>query len=374
MKKQCPALLVLVARRKKQILEITKLDLSHNHEVSAEIYQSYPERRRLTEEERNYVQHLLELHVPPRTIIEKLYEKYEEHHLVTKLVEIFAEENPCTAKTKVVVVDIDFPEFHEVLYKLLTVADDLRKQAQQKLMQLTTFEFYSYGATVVERLCAKVLTPYACNIIGEEVKKAKGASAVVRQTSAQEYTVSCSEEGRDVDTSRIEDYVKLLQQQSVTGAFVNGTTGEGLSLTVAERKDLAEAWVKASRGRLDLLIVHITAASVIDTQELAAHAEGLNVDAISILPPFYYRCPSNEHLIRYIEAVSKAAPNTPIIYYHIPSFTCVDVRMSDFLPEAKLRVPALCGAKYSCTDMSDLAGFLRADKAETKIFFGYEEV
>lgn len=178
-----------------------------------------------------------------------------------------------------------------------------------------------------------------------------------------------------VDTSRIEDYVKLLQQQSVSGAFVNGTTGEGLSLTVAERKKLAEAWVEASKGRLDLLIVHITATSVVDTRELAAHAEGLNVDAISILPPFYYRCPSNEHLIRYIEEVSKAAPNTPIIYYHIPSFTCVDVRMSDFLPEAKRRVPALCGAKYSCTDMSDLAGFLRADKAEeTKIFFGYEEL
>uniref|UniRef100_A0A1E1X9I1 N-acetylneuraminate lyase n=1 Tax=Amblyomma aureolatum TaxID=187763 RepID=A0A1E1X9I1_9ACAR len=177
-----------------------------------------------------------------------------------------------------------------------------------------------------------------------------------------------------VDTSRIEDYVKLLRQQSVTGAFVNGTTGEGLSLTVAERKGLAEAWVRASRGRLDLLIVHITAASVVDTRELAAHAEGLNVDAISVLPPFYYRCPSSEHLIRYIEEVSKAAPNTPIIYYHIPSFTCVDVRMSELLPEAKRRVPALCGAKYSCTDMSDLAGFLRADKAETKIFFGYEEL
>lgn len=178
-----------------------------------------------------------------------------------------------------------------------------------------------------------------------------------------------------VDTSRIGDYVKLLQQQSVSGAFVNGTTGEGLSLTVAERKKLAEAWVEASKGRLDLLIVHITAASVVDTRELAAHAEGLNVDAISILPPFYYRCPSDEHLIRYIEEVSKAAPNTPIIYYHIPSFTHVDVRMSDFLPKAKRRVPALCGAKYSCTDMSDLAGFLRADKAgSTKIFFGYEEL
>ncbi|XP_077513885.1 N-acetylneuraminate lyase-like [Amblyomma americanum] len=177
-----------------------------------------------------------------------------------------------------------------------------------------------------------------------------------------------------ININIIDEYVSLLQKQSVTGAFVNGSTGEGLSLTVAERKKLAERWVEASRGKLDLVIVHVTAASIVDTKELATHAEGLNVDAISILPPFYFRSPSNDHLVRYVEEVSKAAPNTPIIYYHIPAFTHVDVRMSEFLPEAHRRVPALCGAKYSCSDLTDLAGFLREDKAEFKIFFGYEEM
>ncbi|KAK8777131.1 hypothetical protein V5799_029527 [Amblyomma americanum] len=209
-----------------------------------------------------------------------------------------------------------------------------------------------------------------------------------------------------ININIIDEYVSLLQKQSVTGAFVNGSTGEGLSLTVAERKKLAERWVEASKGKLDLVIVHVTAASIVDTKELATHAEGLNVDAISILPPFYFRSPSNDHLVRYVEEVSKAAPNTPIIYYHIPAFTHVDgdishcmknyevntgienkqiskndvlapvllVRMSEFLPEANRRVPALCGAKYSCSDLTDLAGFLREDKAEFKIFFGYEEM
>uniref|UniRef100_A0A023FWC0 N-acetylneuraminate lyase n=1 Tax=Amblyomma parvum TaxID=251391 RepID=A0A023FWC0_AMBPA len=177
-----------------------------------------------------------------------------------------------------------------------------------------------------------------------------------------------------ININIIDEYVSLLQKQSVTGAFVNGSTGEGLSLTVAERKKLAERWVEASKGKLDLVIVHVTATSIVDTKELATHAEGLNVDAISILPPFYFRSPSNDHLVRYVEEVSKAAPNTPIIYYHIPAFTRVEVRMSEFLPEASRRVPALCGAKYSCSDLTDLAGFLRKDKAQFKIFFGYEEM
>ncbi|XP_050043396.1 N-acetylneuraminate lyase-like [Dermacentor andersoni] len=177
-----------------------------------------------------------------------------------------------------------------------------------------------------------------------------------------------------IDINLIDKYVSLLQKQSVTGAFVNGSTGEGLSLTVAERKKLADRWVEASKGKLDLVIVHVTAASIVDTRELATHAESLNVDAISILPPFYFRSPSIDHLIRYVEEVSKAAPNTPIIYYHIPAFTCVDVRMTEFLPEARRRVPALCGAKYSCSELSDLAGFLREDKADIKIFFGFEEM
>ncbi|CAN7983624.1 unnamed protein product, partial [Ixodes hexagonus] len=175
---------------------------------------------------------------------------------------------------------------------------------------------------------------------------------------------------RRVNLDVIDDYVNLLRKQGVTGAFVNGTTGEGLSLTVDERKRIAEKWASASKGKLDLLILHITTCCILETHELARHAESLNVDAISLLPPFYYKY----DFIAYFAQVSQAAPNTPIVYYHIPTFTGVNVKLSEFLPAVSKAVPALCGAKYSCSELSDLAGFMRTDKKHFKIFFGYEEM
>lgn len=187
-------------------------------------------------------------------------------------------------------------------------------------------------------------------------------------------TFTAFDKDGNVNPDVIDDYVRLLQSQGVGGAFVNGTTGEGLSMTVEERKKLAEKWASASKGKLELLIVHISANSIVDTKELAKHAEELDVDAISLLPPFYYRCPNTETLIAYIKEVSSAAPRTPILYYHIPTFTGVNVKMCELLPEASKAVPAFCGAKYSCNEFSDLAGFLREEKRKFKLFFGYEEV
>lgn len=177
-----------------------------------------------------------------------------------------------------------------------------------------------------------------------------------------------------VNLDLIDDYVKILREQGVNGVFVSGTTGEGLSLTVDERKSIAEKWASASKGKLDLLILHITTSCILETQELAKHAETLNVDAISLLPPFYYKCATTDEFIAYFKQVSQVAPKTPIIYYHIPTFTGVNVKLSEFLPAVSKEVPALCGAKYSFSDLSDLAGFLRDDMGRFKIFFGLEEM
>ncbi|CAN7998256.1 unnamed protein product, partial [Ixodes hexagonus] len=58
-----------------KLLEITKMELNHNHEVSDEVCKSYPESRHLTIEERDYVQPLVELNVLPSMIVQKVNEK-----------------------------------------------------------------------------------------------------------------------------------------------------------------------------------------------------------------------------------------------------------------------------------------------------------
>lgn len=75
MKKDCPAKLVLAARRATQELEITEIHMQDNHEVSNETFKSYPECRQLCDDEVSFVKPLLELKVRPSMIVAKLKEQ-----------------------------------------------------------------------------------------------------------------------------------------------------------------------------------------------------------------------------------------------------------------------------------------------------------
>jgi len=54
-----------------------------------------------------------------------------------------------------------------------------------------------------------------------------------------------------VNYAVIDQIAALLIEQGVTGAYVCGTTGEGIHCSVEERKAIAERWVKAADGKLD---------------------------------------------------------------------------------------------------------------------------
>jgi len=48
--------------------------------------------------------------------------------------------------------------------------------------------------------------------------------------------------------------VVTLQTVTITTNLVNGTTGEGLSLTVEERKLVAKEWLRVAKDKLVLVI------------------------------------------------------------------------------------------------------------------------
>ena len=80
-----------------------------------------------------------------------------------------------------------------------------------------------------------------------------------------------------------------LAASGVDGVFIGGTTGESLSLTVAERISLADAWVGPAREHGLKLMVHVGASAIADAVALAAHADGLGVEAISAMAPSYFK-------------------------------------------------------------------------------------
>ncbi|KAF3426694.1 hypothetical protein E2986_10684 [Frieseomelitta varia] len=129
---------------------------------------------------------------------------------------------------------------------------------------------------------------------------------------------------RTLNLSVIPQYANHLANKKVNGVLVNGTSGEGPSMSTSERKLVAEAWANAVRTTKQHLMIQVGGASLPDVLELAKHAESIKADSILCLPELYFKPSTSEQLKDYLRLVSSAAPNTPLLYYHIPMFTNVN--------------------------------------------------
>jgi N-acetylneuraminate lyase len=105
---------------------------------------------------------------------------------------------------------------------------------------------------------------------------------------------------------------------------------------------------------------------------LATHAEGLEVDAISATPPCYFKPPSIDHLLDYLEPLA-AASSRPFYYYHIPAMTGVSFDPCEILAEAVKRLPTMAGIKYSNPDLSLLLACLQFEEGSRDILYGMDE-
>lgn len=176
-----------------------------------------------------------------------------------------------------------------------------------------------------------------------------------------------------LDTGPIGRQAAKLISDGVAGAFVCGTTGEGPSMTTAERMELAEAWVAAACDKLRI-IVHVGHASFADSRALAAHAQRIGAAGVGCLAPYFFKPKSIGDLVDFCARVAAAAPDLPFYYYHIPSITGVNLPMTEFLAAAPAKIPNLAGIKYTHEDMLDFSTCLRFDGGRYDILFGRDEM
>lgn len=168
-------------------------------------------------------------------------------------------------------------------------------------------------------------------------------------------------------------YAEMLHANGMAGLFVNGTTGEGLSLTVKERCDLAERWVDAAPDGFRV-IVHVGHTCQADSQAMAVHAMDTGADAIGEIGPVFFRPSSVEALVDYCAATAASAAELPYYYYHMPTMNRVQFPMVDFLDAASSAIPSLAGIKYTHDDLADYERCRRFDNARYDILFGRDEM
>jgi len=161
--------------------------------------------------------------------------------------------------------------------------------------------------------------------------------------------------------------------QGVSGVFVGGSTGEGPSLSVRERMDLAEAFIEAADGHLPV-IIHVGHNSISEAAGLAAHAEQAGADAIAAAPPAYYPVPTVEVLSNCLATIAESAPTLPLYYYHIPRLTGVELDMVRLLELNRDRLPSFAGIKYSAASFDMLQRCVDDHGDRYNLLFGVDEM
>jgi len=171
----------------------------------------------------------------------------------------------------------------------------------------------------------------------------------------------------------IEKQAGQLIGHGVLAAFVGGTTGESSSLTLLERKALAQRWAEVTKGTPLGLIVHVGSNCLADARELAAQAGQLGAMAISAVAPSYFKPGNLELLIDCCAQIASAAPETPYYHYDIPAMTGTHLSMPDFLEKAGGKVKTLAGIKFSNPDLMAYQLCLRVAGGKYDMPFGCDE-
>jgi 4-hydroxy-tetrahydrodipicolinate synthase len=138
------------------------------------------------------------------------------------------------------------------------------------------------------------------------------------------------------------------------GLAIFGTNSEAASLSVTERialtEQLLEAGVPASR-----LLPGTGACALPDAVALTRHAAHVGAPGVLVLPPFYFKNPSEEGVFAYFaELIERVGSDAPGIYlYHIPQLTQVPITLA-LIERLRKRYPQhILGAKDSSGDWAN---------------------
>ncbi|XP_053613384.1 N-acetylneuraminate lyase-like [Plodia interpunctella] len=152
------------------------------------------------------------------------------------------------------------------------------------------------------------------------------------------------ERGR-INTDVVSEYARYLRSHGVQGVLVGGTTGEAVSLSLDERKVMLECWVEEAKPLGIKIIAQVGGVPLPEVLEMAAYSEEVGTDAIMTLPELYFKPKCCSRLVDYLDLVAKAAPSLPLLYYHFPMMSGVDVNMPEFFALASSRIPTFIGMK-----------------------------
>ena len=161
---------------------------------------------------------------------------------------------------------------------------------------------------------------------------------------------ACYDKEGNISPEGVRAMTRWFIENGVHGLYVGGSSGECIYHSKEERKIVLENVMAEAKGKITI-IAHIACNNTADSQELAAHAESLGVDAIAAIPPIYFKLPPYA-IAKYWNDMSAAAPNTDFVIYNIPQLAGVSLTVP--LLQEMLKNPRVIGVKNSSMPVQDI--------------------
>jgi len=176
-------------------------------------------------------------------------------------------------------------------------------------------------------------------------------------------------EDESIDYVSLRKYVNFVIEKGVNGIFVCGTTGEGLILSLEERKRILETVIEENKGKLTI-IAHCGTINLKDTMELIDHAIKVGADGVGIVAPFYYSY-SERELYHYYAEIAKEFRDVPIYLYNIPSLAKNELSIS-LVSKLSNEFENIVGIKDSSGNFSTILGYIYNTRKDFIVITGYD--
>lgn len=165
-----------------------------------------------------------------------------------------------------------------------------------------------------------------------------------------------------LDTAKLVAYCQYLTTEGgCDGVAPTGTTGEGNSISFRQKLELAGAFADAGFDPARA-IFGTGACATQDAIDLSKAALDAGFPNVLVLPPFYYKNPSDEGLYRYFAQLIESVGDDRLrVYlYHFPQMSATPIPVDVAVRLKKEFGPLVAGLKDSSGDMSQALAFARA--------------
>ena len=179
-------------------------------------------------------------------------------------------------------------------------------------------------------------------------------------------------EDSSVDDASLRSFVNFLADAGVNALYPNGTNGESLLLSQAEREHIAEVIAETNNHRLPLFI-QCGSMTTAETASHAKHAVTIGTDGIGVMSPAFFGM-DEESLYQYYAAVVSGLPKDfPVYIYNIPGCTTNDVKPA-LLHRLMKDFENIVGIKYSCPDLMRVEDYLNTDGRKPQLLIGCDSL